>query len=358
MDRKEINQKLALHRAFWNREPLKRPLVSFQVGDYFVSKRIGAAGHLLSEGKKIIPEMLNVDSLLEDFERMYQESLRTGQDAFWVAEPFCGIPWMEAIFGCEIYGTKSSFISRPYVKAVQDLKKVRFSPDNAWFEKYFEFIGKLEKLSAGRFPIGQPIMRGASDVVGAMLGQTELVYALVEESEAMKEAFFKVTDALRTIIKAQWDAAPDFHGGYSMGFYDVWCPGKCIWFQEDLCALLSPQIFSDFLREPDASVCSGYEYTAVHLHPASFFALDAYMAMDGLKAIQINKDVGGPSVKEMMPKFQKVLTEKNLIIFGDLDETEIGCILQELPRKGTYLNITAPTVERARELMGYLESKS
>ena len=203
-------------------------------------------------------------------------------------------------------------------------------------EKYFEFIEKLNTLSAGRFPIGQPIMRGASDVVGALLGQMELVYALADEPEAIQEAFFKVMDALRSVIKSQWDATPDFHGGYSMGFYHVWCPDKCIWFQEDLSALLSPQIYKAFLREPDASVCNGYDYTAVHLHPASFFILDMYMQMEGLKAIQINKDVGGPSVKEMMPSFRKVLASKNLIIYGDLDEEEIDCILENFPEKAPF----------------------
>ena len=78
------------------------------------------------------------------------------------------------------------------------------------------------------------------------------------------------------------------------------------------------------------------------------------MRMDGLKAIQINKDVGGPSVQEMMPEFHKVLTKKNLIIFGDLDETEIDCIMKELPRTGTFLNIVAPTVERAQQLMTHI----
>jgi len=357
VNQEDINQKIVLHNAFWNREVLKRPLVSFQLDDYFVSKRIKAAAHLLTDGKHITPEMLHVDSLMEDFERMFQESCQTGQDAFWVGEPFCGIPWMEAIFGCDIYGTKSSFISHPCIESAQDLKKIQFDPDNAWYRKYFEFVDKLNTLSAGRFPIGQPIMRGASDVVGALLGQMELVYAFADEPEVIQEAFFKVMNALRSVIKSQWDATMDFHGGYSMGFYHVWCPNKCIWFQEDLSALLSPQIYNDFLREPDASVCKGYDYAAVHLHPASFFILDMYMQMEGLKAIQINKDVGGPSVKDMMPYFLKVLASKNLIIYGDLDEGEIDCILEELPRKGTFLNITAETVERAKELMEHIESK-
>ena len=142
MNQEDINQKLLLHNAFWSREALKRRLVSFQLDDYFVSKRIKAAGHLLTDGKRITPDMLNVDSLLRDFERMYQESCQTGQDAFWVAEPFCGIPWMEAIFGCEIYGTKSSFISHPCIESVQDLKKIQFDPDNAWLRKIFRIYRK------------------------------------------------------------------------------------------------------------------------------------------------------------------------------------------------------------------------
>lgn len=82
------------------------------------------------------------------------------------------------------------------------------------------------------------------------------------------------------------------------------------------------------------------------------------MQIDRLKAIQINKDVGGPSVAEMIPHFQKVLAKKNLIIFGDLDEADIDCILGELPRKGLFLNIFAPGVERATELMNHIEIKS
>ena len=46
---------------------------------------------LLVHNKEILPEMINPKDFLADYERQYQESLETGQDAFWVAEPFCGI---------------------------------------------------------------------------------------------------------------------------------------------------------------------------------------------------------------------------------------------------------------------------
>jgi len=352
-----VDARIALHRDFWERRALKRPLVSFQLNDYFISRRMHAAADLLVEGKRITPDMLDVDRYLEDYERMYQEACATGQDGFWVAEPFNGIPWMEAILGCEIHGTKSSFVSQPCMDSPAALKTMAFDPDNAWVRKYLEFVAKLTRLSAGRFPVGQPIMRGASDAVGALIGQTELVFAIYEEPDIVRAAFFTALDVLRNVVRLQFEATASFHGGYSLGLYHVWCPDKCIWFQEDLSALLSPQIYADFLLAPNASVCEGYDYTAAHLHPASFFILDSLLQIDKLKAIQINKDVGGPSVAEMIPVFQKVLASKNLIVFGDLDEAEIDCLCGELPSTGLFFDIYAPNVERARELMLHVEAK-
>jgi hypothetical protein len=358
MQQEAVETRIARHHDFWERKPLDRPLVSFQLHDYFISNRMHASAKLRIDKQKIEPAMLDVDSFLDDYERMYHEACATGQDGFWVAEPFCGIPWMEAIFGCDIYATQNSFISSHCIDTPEGLKKIRFDADNPWVRKYLEFVDKLTRLSAGRFPIGQPIMRGASDIVGALLGQTEMVYAIYEEPEIVREAYFKVLDGFKRVIRMQFEATPRFLGGYSMGLYDVWCPEKCIWFQEDLCALLSPQIYTDFLLAPDASVCDGYEYTAMHLHPASFFIVDALLQIDRLKAIQINKDVGGPSVAEMIPVFRKVLEQKNLIVFGDLDEAEIDCLLAELPRTGLFLNIFAPSVERAAQLMDYVAEQS
>ncbi|HEY5587181.1 MAG TPA: hypothetical protein VIK78_22190 [Ruminiclostridium sp.] len=350
-----IEDRILLHNAYWNREYLKFPIVSFRIGDYFFSSQFKAARSLLVNGKEIKPDMINVDSFLEDYERMYQEVTSTGQDAFWTAEPFTGIPWMEAIIGCEIYGTENSFISHPCAKSMQDLDKIKFDQENPWFKKYMEFVEKLHKLSEGRFPIGQPITRGSSDMLGAVIGQSQLVYAMFEEPEKMKEAFYKVTDVFLNVIRSQYNAISDFQGGYSMGFYHLWSPGKCIWFQEDLSAILSPSYYNDFLKGPNEKICEGYDYTSVHLHPASFFILDKLMKIERLKVIEVNKDVGGPKIKQMIPVFQRILSKKNLIIWGDLDHEDIDCIMYELPHKGVFLNIVSETVEKARDLMEYIK---
>ena len=352
-----LNLRLDLHRAFWDRRPLPRPLASFRLGDYFFSRQFAAARPLLEEYKKITPDMLDVDAFLADYERMFHEVAEIGQDGFWTGEPFTGIPWVEAMLGCEVYGSAASFITRPWAKSVGDLEKIALDPENPWLLKYLEFCRKLNALSQGRFPIGHPIMRGLSDTLGAALGQTELVFAVMEEPERMQNLFYRVASFYREIIGQQTAVTDDFYGGRALGFYHVWAPGSAIWFQEDLSALLSPRLYRDLLLAPDRSILAGYQYTAVHLHPVSFFILDDLLRVDELRAIQVNKDVGGPSVREMLPQLKKIAAVKSLIIWGDLDEADIDCIAAELPGQAVFLNIVAPDLGRAKALMEHLRAK-
>ncbi|MCL2479294.1 MAG: hypothetical protein FWF22_07320, partial [Treponema sp.] len=183
------------HIKFWNRRINAAPLASFRTGSYFVAANYKAAGKLLIKGRRISAEMIDVDSFLEDYEQQYREINSLDQGGFWTAEPFTGIPWMEAFWGCEIYGNGESFTARPFIKNPADLSNLSFSSENPWVKKYFEFVIKLNEISAGRFPVGAPIMRGQGDTLGAIMGQTEFIYALYEEPAIMKAALGKITDS-------------------------------------------------------------------------------------------------------------------------------------------------------------------
>ena len=165
----QLKQRVDQHKKFWNNERTTRPIASFRIGDYFIATHYRAAEKLLVKGKRITAEMINVDSFIEDYERQYQEVKALDQSGFWTAEPFTGIPWMEAFWGCEIFGNSESFISKPFIKDPSELRKLKFDTENPWVNKYFEFVIKLNELSRGRFPVGAPILRGQADTLGALL---------------------------------------------------------------------------------------------------------------------------------------------------------------------------------------------
>jgi hypothetical protein len=188
-------------------------------------------------------------------------------------------------------------------------------------------------------------------------GQTNFVFDLLEQSEHVHALGRQITEIFRRMIQYHRHATTSVHDGYALGFYHLWSPGPCIWFQEDLAALMSPALYQTYLFKLNQRICEGYDYTLCHLHPTAFFILDDLLQIDGLKTIEINKDIGRPSIEEMLPQFRKVLREKRLVVWGDLDIKDLDVILEELPYEGLYLHIVAPTVAEAQDLMQYIHER-
>jgi hypothetical protein len=351
------NERALDHRKFWNCEKTSRPLVSFRIGNYFFATHYGAAEKLLVKGTKITPDMIDVDSFLEDYERHFNEVSALGQSGFWTAEPYTGIPWMEAFWGCDIVASGESFMAKPLVKDMRDLEKLRFNADSPWVAKYLEFVRKLNGFSRGRFPVGAPIMRGEGDTTGAIMGQTEFIYALCEEPEIIKQTLRKIVDSFLWIYGEMHRLNTPFLGGSSLGLYHVWAPGESLWFQDDIGALLSPALYREFFLENERYFCGKYQYTMMHLHPSSFHLLDDILSNENLKALEINKDVGGPSMLQMIPHFRKVLEKKRrLVIWGDLTEDDIRVVFDNLPAEGIYFNILLPDVTAAQRINAFLHT--
>lgn len=355
--RPSIEERLQLHRDFWARRALPRPLASYWVSsDFFFSKHFKAAHKLLVSGKIITPDMVIVDEFLPDYERLFQETEAVGQDGFWTAEPYNHLPWMEAILGCEVVGSPDAFVTRHLLDSPEQVENIEVTPDNPWLRKFLEFTEKLVKLSGGRFPVAQPITRGPSDMMGALLGQTEMVLAQADDPELMQRLFVKLAEIQRWILKEQKKLVPPFHGGDSLGFYHVWTPGPSVWYQEDLSAIMSPDMYCEFLRPAEEVLTAGYEYTAIHLHPASFFMLDDLLDNDWLKAVEVNKDVGGPSVPEMIPEFKTIAARKNLIVWGDLTMDDLQCLRDNLEPVGLFLFLVPKDMEEAARMQEFIHN--
>ena len=115
--------------------------------------------------------------------------------------------------------------------------------------------------------------------------------------------------------------------------------------------MLSPTLFGKFAAPEDSRILAAQEYNLFHLHPASFFIIDQLIEMEPLKVIQINKDVGGPTVGEMIPVFRKVLAKKRLVVWGEFDDDEVAELIHGLPFRGLMLHLVAPDVASAQAQM-------
>lgn len=344
-----------LHRQFWDGQPMPLMLASFRLGDYFFANKFTAAKPLLEKNRRLDPDDLIVDFFLPDYERMYQEVSQIGQSGFWVAEPLVAIPWLEAILGCSVYGSQDSFYTQPPDKWPNLAETRKGIGRNRWFLKYVEFVEKLLVLSRGRFPVGQPITRGVSDMLGALYGQEQMIFAMVDSPEQVRVAADHCTSIFLDLIAAHHRACTRKRAASGLGFYHIWTPEPGIWFQEDLSAILSPSLYREIIKPFDDRICQSYPYNMMHLHSSSFHLLDDLLAIHALKAVEINKDIGGPSIREMMPVFKRILDHSlRLVVWGALDPDELDCLCRALPSRGIFLNLVAGNLEEARQLASVL----
>ena len=261
--------------------------------------------------------------------------------------------------GANVIGNENSFITHPVMDDIEQLAELKLDKENPWYQKYIEFSHKLTQFAEGRFPVGQPILRGVTDTVGALVGQTELIYGLIDEPELMAKAFDVVVDAQRELLASQLEVIEPFHGGHSFGFYHLWTPGKVIWYQEDAAALMSPSQYEEFLYHTSSRYIKGYDYSLVHLHPASFFHLDGILSLSELTAVQVNKDTAGPTIRDMVPQCLKILESGKKLVLGmsRMDTDDIDAIYNCLPNTGIELNIIAEDPKEANELLEYMATK-
>ena len=150
------------------------------------------------------------------------------------------------------------------------------------------------------------------------------------------------------MIEAQRRLTPPFYGGQALGFYHIWAPGTAIWFQDDLSAILSPKLYRQFFLDSARLILAGHDHTAVHLHPNSFFILDELLTLENLKAVQVNKDISGPGIKEMLPVLAKIMQTRGLILWGDLTVEDLELVKQEPALPGTCPQCGGPHPGRSR----------
>ncbi|MCP4397705.1 MAG: hypothetical protein GY801_10450, partial [bacterium] len=209
----EITQKIEKYNAFWERTN-STPLTGYSIGSYFISKRFEAAGELLAENQKIEPDMLDVAAFQDDYVRMAEQWSRVEHDIVFTGTPFPGIPWMEAMLGCEVYSTGSSFTAHPTGENLNEVD-LRHIVRNAWFEKYLEFTQILQELGNETFPVGQPILRGPTDIVGTILDQTNLVFAFYDAPEKVVQLLHDSVDRFLEVLQEQKKRIHRFYGGYA-----------------------------------------------------------------------------------------------------------------------------------------------
>jgi hypothetical protein len=357
--RPSVAEKTERHRLFWERGEASSPLVGFTVGagpdawSYWATNPGAAA---LWNRDEILPEHVDPRAFV-DGQRAYLESVSGIDDAFRTAIPFASIPWMEAIIGCRMASTEAQFVSRSFLKCIEEYEPITFDADNPWARKYVEFIEVYRESFGDAHPVGQSVLRGASDLLAALLGPQGAIEALMASPTLAGQVLTDLNVALDQFLRFQRAFIPEFHGGYVIGQYELWSPGVPQRIQEDNVALYSPELYRDFLKPLNVKLAKAVPYTLLHLHSSSLFLFDHFLDIPGVAVFQFSKDEGNRTWRDMLSQLRRVQeSERCLLIKGRLEPEDVVQLKQQLTPRGLCIEPVVDSIEEAKEMLPALRS--
>ncbi|TVQ35471.1 MAG: hypothetical protein EA384_16190 [Spirochaetaceae bacterium] len=329
------------YRKFWNREPVSRPLAGFSFKSWFPLDEFAASAAWPAEGE-LTPEMVRPREFLDDQERLLREGEVIEDDILRGASPSQAVFW-----GCGTLGSRMRVMPGNVVAVDRSLDwgqlrdvSLESHRESPWLRTYFEFIDELVARAAGRFPVSHGTLVGPLDYAVSLRGHEQAVIDLMLEPDKATDLLQRLAQYFIDITTAAWDRIPLFHGGYFDAQYQLWAPGSIARLQEDAVAVLSPDLYKRYLQPIDRMVASRFDSCFMHLHATSMFVLDYLLEIEEIRCFEINNDVGGPPVAEMVPHFQKVQRAgRPLLIRGSFTPEEMRMLMDSLEYAGLYLYV-------------------
>lgn len=350
-----LDEKIARYREFWDLKPVKRPLVGFDVGGWFPFERYADLRGVPEKGF-IEPDTLDARRCLPDY-RAFMERANAVEDDFIKGVcPISAIPWMEGILGCRLQRSGQTVWAQERKADWEDIADISAAPEAPWLKKYVEFVRVLTEEAAGRYPVGVPILRGVTDMMGALRGHTETIIDFLENPEETRALAARAAEALIAVTRAHHAATTTFRGGYFIEQYCMWAPGPIVRLQEDASAVISPTIYRDFIRQNDRRIAASFPYSLIHLHSSSLFLLEDFLEIAEIGVFQINRDVGEMGMPELMPYLKRIQAAgRRIFLRGPIPAEDLALVERELSPTGLMVQAVVGGPEEARELAAAAE---
>ena len=347
---------LERHQAFWNCKDRGPALFGVIVGGWSAFRENSGAKTVWGEGY-LAAEMLRPDAFVKDCEKRLEASAGLGDDIFHTAQPFPAVPWLEAMAGCSIRRSSDHLWTEPVPGVLDRIHEIRWDPRNPWVEKYMEFLSVFAARLPAEYPVAQSIVRGPLDVASALLGDTDMIFALHDRPGRMDTLLSRLTDLAIAFLREQEKHMPQFRGGSVVGQYEIWAPGWALRLQEDAVALLSPRHYGEFMAALHARLCALTPYNMFHLHTTSLHVLDDLLKVGGLGAVEISRDEGVEEMADLIDAFKRVQQAGHpLVVKGRFAEDAISRLLRELTPNGLCIQVVVDTRAEAERMMRFLRA--
>ena len=184
-----------------------------------------------------------------------------------------------------------------YEPCFDSISKARASldPDNEWYVWTKKALIRARERSQGKYMLAIPDIIEGLDCAAEMVGNAEILYALMDEPAEVHRFLREITDCYHQVFDELYEiVSPDNDGNCFIAF-QILGDGKTAKFQSDISAMLSPGMFDEFVLPYLTEHTEKVDYSLYHLDgPSAIVHADSLCSIKTLNAIQWVPGAGNP----------------------------------------------------------------
>ena len=340
--KKNLDQVISRNRRFWNREATGKILAKIDLEE---------------RGTMRMWERALAPGTCPDYRRMFDVFLQDSQrrehlldDAMPTARPNIGDYGFGAYVGAEVIFGEGGAYAKPFLASLQDVKKLRFDPENPWVRLLEESTGYFaehaEGLCATSIIETTDGLNFAENVFGA-----NIFLEIYDHPRELMELFDFALEVNLRLIELQRRHIRRFEGGY-FDLHEEWLPGDCIWLSIDAWGHCSAQVFRELGKHHLQKIVDAFGLGWLHMHNSHLHLLEEVVTVNGLVGIGILDDPKQVPCFERLPQIQEVTGDIPLQINCRKEQFLASLDQETLPRNVMYwIDSGVGSVEEANAIM-------
>ncbi|MFC1581934.1 hypothetical protein ACFL4W_00205 [Planctomycetota bacterium] len=274
-------------------------------------------------------------------------------------------PWLHPALGPgalgAYLGAKPEFSQNTvwYEKCYDSPKEANaiLDENNEWWQWNLDYTQRIIDACEGDYIPAFPDLIENMDTVAQLLGTLESVYAVGDQPDDIKRLQDETLASFVQVYNTMHDMMYTADSGSVFMGFDIWSPGRCLKMQCDIAALLSPDIFSEFVAPWFVKQCEQVDHVLYHLDgPDAIYSLDSLLEIEGINAIQWVPGAGNaPAEDDSWDFIYKKILDAGKGIWAFMPPATARGFKKKFGSTGVYLSVGwIDSRDDARELLADL----
>lgn len=313
-----------------------------------------------------VPPGWSTDDSAADFDYRVNLGLKSCINTHFLGEniphysPNLGPNSLALYLGCRAVDGQGTVWFEPCISD-PDQARFDFSKDNFYWRFSIRLAKELLKTVRGKMLLEFPDLIEGLDTLAAMRGTQVMLTDLLERPDWVRQALRQITDRYFHCYDIWYNLISDETGG---SVFWVWGPGRMAKFQCDCSAMISADMFGEFMVPVLAEMCERVSYSIYHWDgPGALQHHDHLLSIPSLKVLQWTPGEGVEPAwhKRWWPIYHKTLEAgKKLFIFcGEGEDTEILKAMKKEFKNSFHrflLYLSPKNIETAQAILKIVES--